>query len=556
MAWLVSLDGEHVGRRFPLDSPCLVGRGPLNHVVLDDPRISRQHAKVSPESGGHIVYDLNSANGTFVNEVSVKRKRLEANDVVRFGPFSFRFEHVIRESSAPPIGANFMEVRTLAGADISASIIDSLQSPDVSVHGAQRAAGLAELEDAHRKLATLYGFMQSIVTTLEQGEILERVCANLFDVFPRADTVAVYLRDLASDTIVVRKAVRRDRGRPTVFTLMPQIYDEVVGKGRAILSAPVTPAPASAPRRAQGGLAMHAPMVYRGSAHGVLLVKVDESEGPVFSQRDLDLLAGIASLAAVILQNAHLHAGQLKAQRLAQDLTLAQQIQKSFLPHQLPSVPGLEFITEYRPAFSVGGDFYDLFWLDERRLGLFIGDVAGKGVSAALLMARISSDLRVAALAESDPAGVLARVNRSVLDRKQPEVFVTGIYLTLDTVSREVVLANAGHLPPLVKRRGSGTLQPIAEGTSTAIGFFDESIYEQVTFRLVSGDTMVLCTDGVLEASNLQGEQYGMDRLEAVLASSDSRARGLAEQLLVDLHRHVGEAPQSDDLTLIVCGAE
>src|SRR6476659_7719854 len=92
MAWLVAIDGELAGRRFPLDAPCLVGRGPYNHVVLDDTRISRQHAKISPEAGGHVVHDLNSANGTFVNDLQIKRQRLQANDTVRFGPFTFKFE--------------------------------------------------------------------------------------------------------------------------------------------------------------------------------------------------------------------------------------------------------------------------------------------------------------------------------------------------------------------------------------------------------------------------------------------------------------------------------
>ena len=128
MAWLVAIDGEHAGRRFPLDAPCLVGRGPYNHVVLDDTRISRQHAKISPESGGHVVYDLNSANGSFVNDVQIKRQRLAPNDVVRFGPFTFRFEgdpdvtapHDVRRPAQ-----KFIEVLTSVGVEPS-SIVDTL----------------------------------------------------------------------------------------------------------------------------------------------------------------------------------------------------------------------------------------------------------------------------------------------------------------------------------------------------------------------------------------------------------------------------------------------
>ena len=130
MAWLVAVDGELAGRRFSLDAPCLVGRGPYNHVVLDDTRISRQHAKISPEPGGHVVYDLNSANGTFVNEVQVKRQKLSPADIVRFGPFTFRFESEALDRTGPlkVRGGKFMEVHTQVGAEPPSKIIDSLDA--------------------------------------------------------------------------------------------------------------------------------------------------------------------------------------------------------------------------------------------------------------------------------------------------------------------------------------------------------------------------------------------------------------------------------------------
>src|SRR5690242_1289487 len=183
MAWLVAVDGDLAGRRFSLDAPCLVGRGPYNHVVLDDTRISRQHAKISPEPGGHVVYDLNSANGTFVNEVQVKRQKLQPNDVVRFGPFSFKFESEALDATGPiKLSPKFREVHTQVGVEEPSKIIDSLDASLATNPGV--AHDLGQLEDADRKLRTLYAFMQSIATTLEQGELFERILRNLLELFP------------------------------------------------------------------------------------------------------------------------------------------------------------------------------------------------------------------------------------------------------------------------------------------------------------------------------------------------------------------------------------
>jgi phosphoserine phosphatase RsbU/P len=557
-AYLVAVDGNLVGRRFPLEAPCLVGRGPYNHVVLDDTRISRQHAKVSPEAGGHVVYDLNSANGTFVNDTAIKRHKLQPNDIVRFGPFTFRFESDAGAHTRPlSVGVpKFLEVNTLVGQEPAPSIVESL---DVSTSSPGfLPAGLTELEDAERKLRTLYSLMNSLSTTLDIDEVLDRILQHLLDIFPVADTVMVYFRDAASGSMVPRKVLARDDQPVAAYVLAGQFENEVVGKGRAVLSQPTGPSgifrPGGARKTLSQGLAMHAPMMYGEAAHGVLHVRGSEGAETGFTQSDLDLLTSIAVQAALVLQNARLHQESLKQQRLQQDLQLAEQIQKSFLPQQLPAVPGLEFVAEYRPAYSVGGDFYDVFWLDQTRLGVFVGDVSGKGVSAALLMARISSDLRVAALAEPDPAAAVRRVNRTVLERRQHDIFVTGIYLTLDIQTREIVLANAGHIPPYVRRAGEGVLERVDHLAGPPIGAFEESEYEAVALTLSLGDSIVLTTDGVLEATSPRGEQFGFERMEVAIGHGSSRPHDVVTRLLHDVQHHVGEAQPYDDLTLITFG--
>jgi sigma-B regulation protein RsbU (phosphoserine phosphatase) len=557
MAWLIAVDGDLAGKRFPLDAPCLVGRGPYNHVVLDDTRISRQHAKISPEAGGHVVYDLNSANGTFVNDIQIKRQKLHPNDVVRFGPFAFKFEGDALDRTKPNqarSGHKFAEVLTSVGVDAPVSIVDSLDAALATNPGLP--TGLRELEDADRKLRTLYSFMQSISTTLETGALLERILANLLDVFPEAETAVVYLNDPSTGGMEPRKMSRRVRaeGPPKSITFPGQFLEEVVTKGRAILSAPVIVPGRRKSSKPQGGLSMYSPIIYGEMAHGVLHVRGADDGGTPFHQNDLDMLTGLAAQAAMALQNAKMHAESLRQQRLQQDLLLAEQIQKSFLPRVLPSVEGIEFVTEYRPAYSVGGDFYDVFWLNYDRIGVFVGDVSGKGVSAALLMARISSDLRLAAMSETDPAKALGHVNRIVLERRQPDIFVTGIYMTLDVKNHSMTLANAGHLPPFVRRRSEGVLQRVDGGSGTAIGIFDDAEYEQVHMQLEPGDSLILCTDGVLEATNVGGDQFGFERLEESLARGPSRAADVGQRLMKDLRTHVGEAAQYDDLTLIVVG--
>src|SRR5581483_7372909 len=365
-------------------------------------------------------------NGTFVNEVQVKRQRLQPNDVLRFGPFRFKFElqdayEDGRTSPSNPTGKKFVEVLTQVGVEQPSKIIDTLDAASATNPGV--LSGLNELEEADRKLRTLYSFLQSVSTTLDEAELLERILRNLLDAFPEAEIVTVYLRHQGSDAMVPRKSLRRSDGQSGATTLPPQFYEELVEKGRAVLSIPA----GSRKKAPTGGLAMHAPMIYDRTTGGVIMVRGADGSGAPFNQDDLDLLTGLAAQAALAMANARMHQDSLKQQRLQQDLLLAEQIQKSFLPRVMPQVEGIEFVTEYRPAFTVGGDFYDAFWLNYDRIGMFIGDVSGKGVSAALLMARMSSDLRLAAAAVNDPARAMEHVNRIVLERRQPDIFVTGV---------------------------------------------------------------------------------------------------------------------------------
>ncbi len=550
MAWLVGLDGVLAGRKFPLDAPFLVGRGPLNHVVLDDARISRHHAKITPEPTGCVVYDLDSANGTYVNDAPTKRHLLAPGDLLRFGPFRFRFESEGeassrgRVSSVPPA-----QELTRRGFDAPTRIVGQVDAQLPTTLIGQ--ASLLDLEEADRKLRTLFAFVHAIAATLDAAELLDRFAQSLLDAFPSAELAMVYTFDAETNTMQPRRALSRFDPEAPLVPLPAELYLEVVQRGKALLSAPIS-LEFDDDKLDASGLSMHAPMLYRGQVLGVLAVK--SAERASFGQGDLDLLTALASHAALAQQNTKMYEESLARERLAQDLVLAQQIQKSFLPSELPDVAPFRFVAEYRPAHSVGGDFYDVFWQSPERIGFVVGDVSGKGVSAALLMARVSSDLRTAMLTEREPAAALSVANRAVVARGQHDIFVTAICVSLDVRRRRLVLANAGHMPPYVRRLAEGDLQRVDEGSSSPIGLFDDVVYVQAELELEPGDTLVLTTDGVHEATNERGAQLGFEGLEAALRVGSSDPDALVGRVMAAVRAHVAGGAQYDDLTLLCCG--
>jgi sigma-B regulation protein RsbU (phosphoserine phosphatase) len=557
MAWLVALDGGFSGKRFVLETTFLVGRGPFNHLVLDDSTISRQHAKVAPEGGAHVAYDLGSANGTFVNNQPIKRQLLNPGDEVRFGPFRFRFEVAFNEDLALR-GRGKIEEVTRLGFEVPSRILGEADAQ--TNHTLIATGGLAELEESERRLRTLFSFVHAIAATLDADALLNLIIANLFDAFPRARVAAVYTLDEPTGAMEPLRAELRGGDVMPSSPLPAELYTELVVRGKALLSVPFSldmaeEALDSGPRSKRADpMVMHAPMVYRGKVLGVLNVRGEPGE--TFSQGDLDLLAALASHTGIALQNARLHQQSLVQQRLQRDLTVAQQIQKSFLPLSLPRPPGISFNADYMPALAIGGDFYDVFWLTHDRIGCTIGDVSGKGVSAALVMARVSSDLRTALVTEPTPALAMAQANRELCARGQHDIFVTAVALVLEVSTRKVTLANAGHMPPYVRQREEGRLLRIDAGASSPLGLFADLPFVETTIQLQSGDALVLTTDGVHEATNTRDEQLGFEGVERALSGGSSEAGALAARLLAAVKAHASGCDQYDDLTLLVCGVE
>jgi sigma-B regulation protein RsbU (phosphoserine phosphatase) len=250
--------------------------------------------------------------------------------------------------------------------------------------------------------------------------------------------------------------------------------------------------------------------------------------------------------------------------RMEQELTLAGQVQASFLPGRSPGLPGWQVAFALLPARTTSGDFYDVHMLPNGRLAILIADVVDKGVGAALTMVLSWSLLRTAALEHpAAPALVFDVVNRRLLEDTHTGDFVTVFYGVLDPTTGLLVYGNAGHHPPYLLRGPAGRRFETLGGTGLPLGIQEEAAWQEGEVEIAPGDVLVLYTDGVADAQDIGGNFYGRQRLQAAMqaflgtgARRQAPAQDLQEAILADVQRFVGDAPQVDDITLLVVARE
>jgi serine phosphatase RsbU (regulator of sigma subunit) len=273
-----------------------------------------------------------------------------------------------------------------------------------------------------------------------------------------------------------------------------------------------------------------------------------------FSQDDLDVLASVACQAAIAVENATLHETALKTHALERDLDLAHKVQQGILPSAPPRIEGYEFFDFYDPASQVGGDYFDYVPLPGGRLAVVLADVSGKGMPAALVVARLSSEARYCLASEATPAEALNRLNTSFLRSGWEDRFVTMVLAVIDLEKHVLTVANAGHMPPLL-RHGDKSLVAIgAEETGVPLGVDAEPNYAQTSVTLAPGDSFTVFTDGISEAMDINNQLYGHERLRKQLIAGATSVSALGSRLLEDVRRFVGTRPQSDDMCLICVG--
>ena len=292
-----------------------------------------------------------------------------------------------------------------------------------------------------------------------------------------------------------------------------------------------------------------------GETIGVLQA-INKKDGSCFTEMDIPLFIALADQAAIAIEKARLHEEALEKQKLEQQLDLAHQIQEGFWPKELPNYDGIGLAGMCVPATHVGGDYYDLIPIDEARCTLVVGDISGKGVAAALLMATLRAALRAQIENHHPIEDTVFLVNNTLVKDTPDEKFVTLFCGILDTTEPKFTYVNGGHNPPILYDQNTDEMKFLEEG-GLLVGFLEDIPFVSSSESLRPGQVLVVYTDGVTEAQNQEEELFEEERLQALIRQhADKSAQQLMETLYQAVVDFTAGAPQFDDITLVVMKVE
>jgi serine phosphatase RsbU (regulator of sigma subunit)/pSer/pThr/pTyr-binding forkhead associated (FHA) protein len=519
--------------------PFRIGRQAGNELTLRDSRISRQQAQIVAQDGIFVLEDLGSRHGTFVNGQKVFRHQLSPKDTIDFGmPDSYRLVYLGEETTLD-------------------ELLERVEVP-------------APPQTGSRELYHL-GVLLEVARTLGTGLSLEDVLTVVVDAaiqVTRTERGVLLLVDSKGElkTSVARDA-RRSTLQPDLLQISSGVLKRVVSSRRELIVSDAEEDSVIQQQASMARLELHTvvaipleklPVIEsidatvsarQGELLGVLYLD-SHIPSSAFSDLDRQVLRTLAHEAARVIENAKLFAASRAKARLDHELEIASQIQRQLLPKSFPKLPQLAVMGSTLACLSVGGDCFDVIELGGGRYGFFVGDVSGKGITAALLATLLQGVFYTTAALDIPLEEIVSRVNQYLCERSSDDRYATLFYGVLDPAGR-LEYVNAGHVPPIIRCR-SGKIEPLGSG-NFPVGMFAEAEYTAASEDLQPGDFLVIYTDGVTESYNLQSEMFGEERLCALLAKfSGETVEELSGAVESGVRMFTEGASQADDITVLV----
>jgi sigma-B regulation protein RsbU (phosphoserine phosphatase) len=544
LAELLLLVEPHLGEPFyhkvTRDS-LVMGRSATADLVVPDRYMSRLQARVFRDQGSWFVEDLGGRNPTLLNGRSVSGpSRVAPGDVISVSETRIMVQQQVRaESTAPSAGNTLFRP---ASALIAAR--------EARARDLEREAG--DTRDRTRWLRSLNEFYRQLAGPVRLQEVLELVLDRTFADL-RPEEGVIFLRKTNGE--YEQAAARRVPGSAGAFLCSRSLIAEVTEKGLAALvtDASIDERFAASESIVSSGIRslVAAPLLDPEGCPGMIVLG-SRAHLRSFTEDDMEELVSLAAAAALRIRNLALAEEAAQHRILEKELALARQIQVALLPDSLPSLPGFELYASSHPTRAVSGDLYQVqLRADGRECVLLVVDVSGKGMAASLLTASVDALAAGPIEVGQPPEEICSKVSRRLWARTSPERYATGFIAVLHPETGRFCYANAGHNAALLLRR-TGEVEQLP-ATGLPLGLFPEGDYARVERWLGPGDVVLIYTDGITEAMDPDGEEYGLERLIDMSRQHAGRSVDeLAGALDRDLAAFVRGVPFGDDRTLMI----
>lgn len=532
-----------------ISSEVTIGRGVGNTIHFRDPWLSRTHARIVARDRLHVIEDLSSRNGTFVNGAAItESKVLIDGDVITLGDLRLTF---LEQSST-----------TLHVADAALPLVGKgtviLNSEDLRLDRYQEAyrqarnkekAAVADPSEAW--WLALNEAASALISHFPLDQLVQRIIELVLRAVPAERGALLLRREGKANLEVMARRGYTDREE---IRISKTIIEVVLEAKNAILTLD-----ARSDERFDSAVSilmqgirsiLCVPLVNNDREVIGLIYLDDRLASEVFTESALRLVGLIANMAAVKVENCYLLEQQIEKKRMEEQLAVGSQIQRGLLPSEEPIIEGYELFAGYQSCFEVGGDYYDFIQKEDGKLALVIADISGKGVGAALLMAVLQASLRALVNTVADPAELIRQLNRVLVDSSPHNKFATIFYAELNPATHELEYVSGGHNPTLL---AVGNEIRELSSSGPVVGIVPGATFRSHRVELPPGSTLVLYTDGVTELNDELGEEFGCDRLAAVVLESHGQdLRWLVERVHDRMVAFARSHRFDDDSTLVV----